>query len=120
MDAGRLNKRVKVLRLTKTADGFGGFTSSETIVHTFWCAKKTNRGEISQENGIREQRTEIELIMRQKAANQILFSDVLQLEASNEKFRIVDMFDGLYQRFKSGASGGNAEDYYTTIKAVGI
>jgi hypothetical protein len=30
------------------------------------------------------------------------------------------MFDGLYQRFKSGASGDNAEDYFTTIKAVGI
>jgi head-tail adaptor len=120
MDAGRLNKRIKILRLTKTADGFGGFTSSETIVHTFWCAKKTNRGEIRQENGIREQRTEIEFILRQKAANQILMSDVLQLDATDEKFRIIDMFDGLYQRFKSGASGSNAEDYYTTIKAVTI
>ena len=106
--------------MTKTADGFGGFTSSETIVHTFWCAKKTNRGEIRQENGIREQRTEIEFILRQKAANQILMSDVLQLDATDEKFRIIDMFDGLYQRFKSGASGNNVEDYYTTIKAVTI
>ena len=107
MDAGRLNKRIKILRLTKTADGFGGFTSSETIVHTFWCAKKTNRGEIRQENGIREQRTEIEFILRQKAGNQILMSDVLQLESSNEKFRINDKFDSTI-------------DKYTTIKAVTI
>ncbi len=107
MDAGRLNKRIKVLRLTKTADGFGGFTSTETIVHTFWCAYKENSGEITQENGIREQRTSIELILREKAANQILLSDVLQLDATDEKFRINDKFDSTI-------------DKYTTIKAVTI
>lgn len=107
MDAGRFNKRIKILRLTKTADGFGGFTSSETIVHTFWCAYKENSGEITQENGIREQRTAIEIIMREKAANQILLSDVLELESSGEKYRINDKFDSKI-------------DQYTTIKAVTI
>lgn len=120
MDAGRLNKRVKVIRLTKESDGFGGFTSTESVVDTFWCVMKENRGEIEQENGIREQRVEIELILRRKAANQIQITDILQMEGKSEKHRIIDKFDGLYQRFRSGAAGGSVGDFYTTIKAVRI
>lgn len=120
MDAGKLNKRVKVIRLTKASDGFGGFTSTEAVVGTFWCIMKENRGEIEQENGIREQRVEIELILRRKAANEIRITDVLQMEGQTEKHRIIDKFNGLYQRFRSGASSGSEGDFYTTIKAVRI
>jgi head-tail adaptor len=107
MDAGKLNKRVKAIRLTKSSDGFGGFTSSEAVAGTYWCHLKQNKGEIKQENGIREQRVEIELILRKKAANEILTTDVLQIEGQSEKHRIIDKFD-------------SEIDFYTTIKAVRI
>jgi head-tail adaptor len=107
MDAGKLNKRVKVIRLTKASDGFGGFTSTEAISGTYWCNLKQNKGDIKQENGIREQRIEIELIMRKKAADEILSTDVLQLEGQTEKHRIIDKYD-------------SEIDFYTTIKAVRI
>ena len=107
MDAGKLNKRVKAIRLTKASDGFGGFTSTEAVSGTYWCHLMQNKGEIKQENGIRDQRVEIELIMRKKAADEILTTDVLQLEGQTEKHRIIDKYD-------------SEIDFYTTIKAVRI
>jgi len=47
------------------------------------------------------------LIMRKKAANEILTTDVLQIEGQSEKHRIIDKFD-------------SEIDFYTTIKAVRI
>ena len=34
MDAGKLDTQIAVVRLTKTADEFGGFTSTEAVVAT--------------------------------------------------------------------------------------
>jgi len=38
MDAGKLDTQISIIRLTKTADEFGGFTSTEATVATYWAS----------------------------------------------------------------------------------
>lgn len=107
MDAGKLNTKVKVQRLTLNSDGFGGFTSTQATIGTFWANVDQKAGEISQENGIRERRLEIEIVFRKKTADQILDSDVLEIENEAGQYRINERLNHV-QRF------------YTTIKATKI
>jgi hypothetical protein len=107
MQSGDFNSRIKILRLTKSADGFGGFTSSESTIATVWCNQVEKRGEIEQEGGLRQRKLEIELQFRKKTADQILDSDILQFDGSSEKMRINDRIDSV-------------EDFFTTIKATEI
>ena len=39
MDSGKLDTRVIVKRLTKSADGYGGFTSTKATEMTIWAHK---------------------------------------------------------------------------------
>ena len=107
MQSGDFNSRIKILRLTKTADGFGGFTSTESTIATIWCKQVEKRGEIEQEGGLRQRKLEIELQFRKKTADQILDSDILQFDGSSEKMRINDRINSV-------------EDFFTTIKATEI
>ena len=51
MDAGKLDTRVQIRRLTKTADTYGGYTSTTATASTIWAYKRETSGDISQENG---------------------------------------------------------------------
>jgi len=105
MDSGKLNTRVEVYRLTKTADNYGGFTSTQSLVYEIWAFKKDLSGEIRQENGKRSRYNEIELIIRKKTADNILIGDLLKIENISGKYRLNEKFD-------------NVDRFFTKIKAT--
>lgn len=100
MNAGKLDTRVEIIRLTKTADDFGGFTSTETVENTIWAHLKFTSGNVKQENGKRSKYTEIELMLRKKTADTVLFTDILKIEGFSGRYRINDIYD-VQQRFYS-------------------
>ncbi len=107
MDAGKLDTRVEVKRLTKTADGFGGTTSTSAVNSTIWANKKETSGEIVQENGKRQQYLEIELTVRKKTAETILKTDLLAISGVSGDYRIKEVYDSIHK-------------YFSTIKATKI
>ncbi len=107
MDAGKLDTRVEVKRLTKTADGFGGTTSTSAVNSTIWANKKETSGEIVQENGKRQQYLEIELTVRKKTAETILKTDLLAISGVSGDYRIKEIYDSIHK-------------YFSTIKATKI
>lgn len=102
MDASILKQRIIVKRLTKTADGYGGWTSTKATVGTYWCQAKEVSGDISAKNGIRLKETEVELTLRKETAFLIQFEDVLQIEGSNVEYRLNSAFQ-LVENFWSKA-----------------
>jgi len=92
MDASILKQRIIVKRLTKTADGYGGWTSTKAIVGTYWCQAKEVSGDISAKNGIRLKETQVELTLRKETAFLIQFEDIIQIEGSNIEYRLNGAF----------------------------
>tara|TARA_R110000787_G_scaffold132710_1_gene244962 strand:+ start:743 stop:1069 length:327 start_codon:yes stop_codon:yes gene_type:complete len=107
MNIGKLNTRVLVKRLTKTADTYGGFTSTQATASTVWASKSDFKGDFKTENGKRSRYDEIELIFRKKTADTILNTDLLKLENEAGTYRINSIVD-------------TTQKYYTTIKATKI
>jgi len=107
MDAGKLDTQIAVVRLTKTADEFGGFTSTEAIVATYWASLTYVDGNIKSENGQRQHFVEIELVMRKKTVDEIQYQDLLQIEGAGPKYRINSLVE-------------TEQDFYTTLTATKI
>lgn len=107
MDAGKFNTQIDVIRLTKTADQFGGFTSTEAVVATVWAGLEYTKGEIKSENGQRQHFVGIELKMRKRTADTIQDQDVLQVEGAGPKYRINSIVE-------------SSQDFYTTLTATKI
>lgn len=107
MDAGKLDTRVEIRRLTKTADTYGGFTSITSTASTIWAYKRETSGDVRQENGKRRREVDIELMVRKKTADNILNTDLLKIENVSGEYRINEKFESGYK-------------YYTTIKATKI
>lgn len=107
MDAGKLDTRIAVVRLTKSQDEFGGYTSTEAVVATYWASLTYVNGEIKSENGQRQHYVGIELMMRKKTADEIQDQDLLQIEGSGPKYRINSIVE-------------TDQDFYTTITATKI
>lgn len=107
MDAGKLDTRVLVKRLTKTADTYGGTTSSKATVSTIWAYKKDVSGDIKTQNVQRKKFVDIQLIVRKKTADSIQDDDILQIEGDSTEYRINEFFD-------------NEHKYFTTIRATRI
>ena len=105
MNAGKLNTRVEIKRLTKTADGFGGTTSTNATIDTLWANKKDVKGEITATEGNRGRSLEIELEFRKKAADQILDNDMIKLEGKDGLYRINGIYD-------------SKQDFLTVVKAT--
>lgn len=93
MNAGKLNTRIEVKRLTKTPDGYGGTTSTNATVETLWANKKDVKGDITATEGKRGRSLQIELEMRKKAADQILDNDLIKLEGKDGLYRINGFYD---------------------------
>ena len=107
MDAGKLDTQIAVIRLTKTQDEFGGFTSTETTVATYWASLTYVDGNIKSENGQRQHFVGIELMMRKNTADEIQDQDLLQVEGAGPKYRINSIVE-------------TSQDFYTTITATKI
>ena len=105
MNAGKLNTRIEVKRLTKTSDGFGGTTSTNATVDTFWANKKDVKGDITATEGKRGRSVEVELELRKKAADQILDNDLIKIEGKDGLYRINGIYD-------------SKQDFFTVIKAT--
>jgi hypothetical protein len=105
MNAGKLNTRIEVKRLTKTPDGYGGTTSTNATVETLWANKKDVKGDITATEGKRGRSLQIELEMRKKAADQILDNDLIKLEGKDGLYRINGFYD-------------SEQDFFTVIKAT--
>lgn len=105
MNAGKLNTRIEVKRLTKTSDGYGGTTSTNATVETLWANKKDVKGDISATEGKRGRSVEVELELRKKAADQILDNDLIKIEGKDGLYRINGIYD-------------SKQDFFTVIKAT--
>jgi head-tail adaptor len=105
MNAGKLNTRIEVKRLTKTSDGFGGTTSTNATVETLWANKKDVKGDITATEGKRGRSAEVELELRKKAADQILDNDLIKIEGKDGLYRINGIYD-------------SKQDFFTVIKAT--
>lgn len=107
MDAGKLDTQIAVVRLTKSQDEFGGFTSTEATVATYWANLTYKDGNIKSENGQRQHFVGIELVMRKKTVDEIQDQDLLQIEGAGPKYRINSIVE-------------NEQDFYTTLTATKI
>lgn len=105
MNAGKLDKRVLVKRQSKSADGFGGFTSTLGTQTTIWAMVNYTSGDVSTKNGKRDRNLVIELTVRKKTADDIATTDLLEIENVSGQFQINNMFNSNYK-------------YYTTITAT--
>tara|TARA_R100001463_G_scaffold66499_5_gene120059 strand:+ start:1997 stop:2323 length:327 start_codon:yes stop_codon:yes gene_type:complete len=93
MQAGNLDSKITIKRLSKTSDQFGGFTSTLSDVATVWCDLKQIKGEINDKFGKREQDIQVEITMRKNTADLIQLGDIFTLENGSQKYRINDKFE---------------------------
>lgn len=107
MQAGKLNKRVTIKRLTETSDSYGGTVSTVVDYVTIWADKKELGGEVKNENGQRTLYNDVELIIRKKTADVIRYDDIFSIEGDANTYRINEIFD-------------SKEDFFTTIRATKI
>ena len=100
MNAGHLNERLNVLRLTKTADGYGGYVQSYATSSTIWAKKRQKSGNIELQTGAISTFTEVEFIVRdQTAKEKIQDTDVIQVVGETEKYRINEIVEHQYKEF---------------------
>ena len=60
MNPGKLNTRIIIKQLIKSADGFGGFTNTVTTYATIWGDVKQISGKRDTNNGQRSTKTQVE------------------------------------------------------------
>ena len=92
MQSGNLNSKITIKRLSKTADGFGGFTSTLSDVATVWCDLKQISGEIIDNFGKREHETRVEILMRKETADLIVIGDIFIVGTNPQNYRINEKF----------------------------
>ena len=107
MNTSKLDTRIAIKRQTRTADGFGGFTATTATQATIWANKRDLSGDFNANDGRKNKKTEIELIVRKKTADTILDNDFLQVEGESGDYQITEKFDSVHK-------------YFTTIKAVKV
>lgn len=105
MQAGKLNKRVKLIRQVKSSDGYGGWYSDESVIKTFWADKKEVDGTIDMKDGKRRHYTRTEFVVRKNTLSDLKDDDVFQIEGEQKRFR----FNNHYELIN---------DYYVKIIAT--
>jgi len=98
IETGKLRHRVTVKRNTNSADGYGGFTSSQSTIGTYWADREYLNGKMIFRDGKRILRTGIELTMRKNTVTtNIQRGDILLLTGDSDAYRINDIYEkGLY------------------------
>jgi len=92
MQSGKLNSKIIIKRLVRTADNFGGFTSTLSDVATVWCDLKQISGEINEKFGKREHEIQVEVLLRKKTADLILIGDIFIVQNGTQKYRINEKY----------------------------
>ena len=89
MNAGELRDRIVIKRLTNSADGYGGFTSSVSTIATVWAKLTFTDGDVDMQNSKRVLNKGIELMIRKNTAtSNIQKGDLLFPERDNNEYRI--------------------------------
>ena len=92
--AGDLRYRLTVKRNTNSADGFGGFTSSQSTIGTYWADREYLNGKMIFRDGKRILQTGIEIKMRKNTAStNVQRGDVLFLTNDSTQYRINSIFE---------------------------
>lgn len=104
MTASELKQRIIVKRLTKTADQYGGFTSTKSTIGTYWAKVVELSGEVQEKDMRTQLKTRIEFYLRKKTADLILENDILQVEGDSSEYR----FNGKFQTIENFWVKGNA------------
>ena len=107
MNAGKLKNRITLKRLTRVSDNYGGYNSTLADVKTLWCDLKEVSGDIKMENGMREHRIYVEMIIRKKTADDIQVGDIFIREGESAQYRINEMYQ-------------SELNYYVQLKATKI
>jgi hypothetical protein len=81
-----------VQRLTLSPDGFGGWTSTKSVVGIYWCSYKQLTGYIDAKSGKRIHTTDVEIIMRRKTAELLQINDVFSIDDDPTEYRINNIF----------------------------
>ena len=100
MDSGKLNQRILIKRQTKTADGFGGTTSTVSTVATSWAKVTELKGEIQKTDFVSGRYIEIEIIVRSKTADEyILANDTIQIQGQSGDYKINNVYESQEDQF---------------------
>lgn len=100
MNPGRFNNIIKFYTPSKSADGYGGFTSSGfTLNATLWGDAKEISGDISQSQGVRKYNRVSEVILRKKDFDTITQSDfVFEIDGVG-KYRVNDYYNMIEKKY---------------------
>jgi head-tail adaptor len=101
MDAGKLDTRVEVITQSKTADGFGGFTSTETVSATVWAYVQEIKGDVDGDGFRRGRFLNVDIIMRDKTVDENTITDdtILKIQSKAGKYRITGIFQDTKGKF---------------------
>ncbi len=94
MDAGKLDRRLIIKSVSKSSDGYGGYTDSVSTNKTIWANITQTSGEIKSEDGKRSWVSQIEIVCRKKAFDSINNrTSILQVEGNTTNYRINEVYD---------------------------
>lgn len=93
MQSGKLNTRLKIKRLVKTEDEFGGYNSTLQEVANVWCDLKEISGEIEDSFGKRTHNVGVEIIMRKRTSDLVLVGDIFTVNNGTQEYRINEKFE---------------------------
>ena len=101
MDAGKLDTRLEIKTLSKTPDGFGGFTSTSTVAATIWAYVREVAGDVRTNEYTRGRYLDIEVVIRDKTfdSNNINEDTILRIQNKTGDYRITSIFEGFKDKF---------------------
>lgn len=101
MDAGKLDTRVEIKTLTKTADGYGGNTSAITDLATIWAYVRDVSGEVDEDGFDRGRKKKIELVVRKETADDKSISEdnILRIEGETGDYRVISLKEYVYKKY---------------------
>jgi head-tail adaptor len=94
IETGKLRHRVTVKRNSNSADGYGGYTSTQATIGTYWADREYLDGKMIFRDGKRILQTGIELTMRKNTVTtNIKRGDVLFLTNDSNAYRINTIYE---------------------------
>jgi|14_taG_2_1085336.scaffolds.fasta_scaffold04473_10 hypothetical protein len=93
MNPGRFNNVIKFYNHTKSADGYGGYTSTTSALFaTLWGKSKEISGDIEQSNGKRNRNKIVEIIFRKKDFDLITYVEFTFTVDGVGRYRVNDHY----------------------------
>jgi head-tail adaptor len=94
MNPGRFNNVIKFYNHTKSADGYGGYTSTtSSLIATLWGAAVETSGEIITQEGKRVRNKQVEIFFRKKDFDLITYSEFTFTVDDVGRYRVNNWFE---------------------------